>query len=163
MKKILALLTFAFATGCINKGIDLQTPFNPQEVSYVLEQGEGSIKGRASVVQNGQALVAIGQEVHLIPIGSYAIERMQAIYGNSNIQRKNINISFTNPDPNYEVYKRKTRADFQGNFEFNNVADGNYYVATAVLKGGGSTDFIAVRKPVTVAGGNTQTVIIDGN
>ena len=161
MRTIIVLCLAALA-GCINKGVDLKTPFNPQEASYILQPGEGSIKGRAAVTQNGQVLIAIGQEVQLIPITAYAIERMQAIYGNSNIQRENINIIFTNPDPNYEAYKRRTRADFQGNFEFNNVPDGNYYVATAVLKGGGSTDFIAIRKRVSVIGGNEQMVLIDG-
>lgn len=149
--------------GCINKGIDLGTQFNPAEVQYILGPGEGVIEGRAFLAVDGQIVNAAGQEVQLIPVSSYALERMQAIYGNANRSRKNINVIFTNPDPSYEIYKRKTRADFEGKFQFTNVPDGNYFVASRVVWGTGHSDAAAIRKSVRVTGGNSQMVTIDGN
>ena len=69
MKKVVIICLLVVA-GCISKGVDLRTPFNPNEVSYVLGPGEGVIKGSAFLAIEGRIHKAIGQQVLLVPFVS---------------------------------------------------------------------------------------------
>ena len=158
MRKFVVIFAVLLA-GCIHRGIDLKTPFDPSEVQYIHSPGEGVITGQAYLNNNGTVNYAAFQKVLLIPISTHALERMQAIYGNSNTQK--YSITFNNQNALYFSYMKQTTADALGNFRFENVPDGNYYAATQV-GGQGSVEYRAVRKQLSVVGGNTQNIIIDG-
>ncbi|MGI9352356.1 MAG: hypothetical protein ACR2O3_12395, partial [Rhizobiaceae bacterium] len=147
--KIFAVVLAVLLAGCIHRGIDLKTPFNPAQVQYIHSQGEGVITGQAFLNNKGAVNYAAFQKVLLVPISTHALERMQAIYGDSNTQK--YSITFNNQSALYFSYQKQTTADALGNFRFENIADGNYYVATQV-GGQGSVEFRAVRKQVSVVG-----------
>jgi hypothetical protein len=110
-------------------------PFNPKEVSYINETGSNSLTGQAFRRQRGGGVVTCaGETVTLTPAGPYARERFSQIYGSvsggsfSFIQHAGA----VKGDPRYHSMVKTTMCDAEGDFEFTNLADGDYYVAACV-------------------------------
>lgn len=157
------LLLSAFTMQACVKEIVTTTVFDPEEVSYILDEGSNTISGQAFLRQRGGGVITCaGNTVHLVPAGTYARERIQNIYGT--IFRPALSLAYAradSPDPYYVTLSREARCDAQGNFLFQGVADGAYFVATKVvwevnyqLQGG------HVMAPVKVSGGQAVEVIV---
>lgn len=140
----------------------LVTTFNPLEAAYIHNTGKATISGQAFLRRNdGIVVYGAGSEVDLIPVTTYSRERIQAIYKGTNYSVWTP--GFKNSDPAYENYIRKTTADGEGRFKFEGVADGSYYVVTAVVwmvqyaqQGG------ALKADVTIKDGKPVELIMTG-
>ena len=156
MKNLICCVLVLLA-GCAERGVELRSRFDPAEVSFIHETGEAEISGQVVINRASQVGYASGQPVLLVPTGIHADERMEAIFGDSNTQK--YSITFINPHPDYHLHQKWTLADEYGHFKFSNVADGTYYVAANVPIG---WRYIGVRKRVTIIGGVSRRVIVNG-
>jgi len=135
MKKTLLAITLLLSAACARE-IVTTVPFDPSEVSFINQTGSGQISGQAFLRQNGGGVVTCaGQDVTLVPAGAFARERITAIYGNMNGGRINVFQSANQEgvDPQYFALMRTTSCDAEGDYEFNGLAAGAYYVTTSVL------------------------------
>lgn len=98
-------------------------------------EGKTTVEGQAFLrTMVGEIRTCAGAEVFLIPVTSYSSERMHNIYGNTTGGR-NLLLDrrvADEPDPRYWSAKRTTVCDAEGDFAFENVPDGQYFVATQV-------------------------------
>ena len=104
----------------------------------MLVPGGNAIRGSALIRQQGGGVVTCaGREVRLIPATAYARERMNLLYGsttqgyNPAFMGRNLGEQAQNKE--YLDATRRTTCDAQGFFRFDNVADGDYFVATAIV------------------------------
>lgn len=167
MRKLIIFAACVFLAGCMGRTIETTVPFNPDEVAYINRSGAAEIEGQAFFRQRGGGVVTCaGEEVLLIPAGEYATQRMSQIYGN--VQGGSISAmqgaSQENADPRYLSMVRKSVCDAEGDFEFKNVANGDYYVATKVLWTVGDS-FIpeggALTQRVSIRGGRSTRALLN--
>lgn len=151
-----------FASGCVQE-TTLQSTFIPSEVSFIKDKGSNTISGQAFLRRNdGLVVYGAGSTVNLIPKSPYTTERINAIYGGSNIAYRRV--KFTYDDPELQRWKRTTQANGEGRFVFTDVAKGNYYITTAVTwKAGSNWQGGALYAPVSVTSGETQDIVLTSN
>lgn len=127
------------------------------------EKGDNAIMGQAFLrQQGGDVVTCAGSEVYLFPRTSYATERMSAIYGTARHQAMLVADIQTPMHPEYEAAMRETVCDAGGNFSFEEVADGSYFVQTAVFwRAGYNWQGGSMMSPVVVAGGETKKLVIN--
>ena len=161
----MALLASA---GCATQQTTLRTTYDPQETARLLEPGNNTIKGSALMRQlNGGTITCAGREVHLSPVTSYSAERMLVIYKSAHRGYKRILVRsdrspFTNENDEYLRSARVKTCDAQGFFKFENVADGKFFINTAVqwqinpyfLEGG------VLMQQVAVTGGEIKEIVL---
>jgi hypothetical protein len=144
-----------------------KTIFDATAASRILKQGTGRVEGSLFLRSyRGRVVRGAGVEVELVPVTAYAEERIGLIYGRDKYRPVLLVGRTTPPDPDYETYKRKTKADIKGDFVFDHVAPGDYFVVGSVtwpdpgsmLPGGG---FIYDR--VTVMNNGTAKVVLSGH
>lgn len=84
--------------------------------------------------QGGGIVTCAGQPVYLVPATPYATERIRVLYGNTergfNPGRRQ---QFSPDPPEYRQFVKSARCDAQGNFTFDRVADGEFYINTSVM------------------------------
>jgi hypothetical protein len=141
-KLIFLLLTIVFI-GCTAKQplkkdavIQVNNPFNDKEVSWFKNKGTGNIKGNAKFKsKNGELRYGEQFRVELMPYSLYAEERLGKIYANKNsdyIYLEDGIPKFT-PDPEGYHETIKTFCNKNGDFEFNNLPEGKYYVIAFMI------------------------------
>ena len=141
--------------------------YNPAEGAFIHRAGTNELRGQAFLRQrDGDVVTCASNEVWLIPVTTYASERIRNIYGTTSAPAVWINRG-DDADPRYWQDQRDTLCDAQGNFAFESVADGDYFVVTSVdweaatgpggrlVQQGG-----AVMHPVSVRGGEVVRIII---
>jgi hypothetical protein len=138
------------------------TTFSPSEVAFINARGAATVAGQAFLRQAGGGVVTCaGTEVELLPAGDFAKERITLGYGNVNGGRLGslVGLSQEGVDPRYLSMVRTATCDADGNFEFKNVADGEYYVLSRVTwivpgsmfpEGGNMAKLIQVRNGQSV-------------
>ena len=166
-KNSIMLLVFLVIAGCMGRTIETTVPFDPNEVAYINKSGSATIDGQAFLRQNGGGVVTCaGETVTLIPAGQYATQRMSQIFGDVKGGRINAyqGANQDNIDPRYLTMVRTTACDAEGDFVFNKVANGDYYVATRVVwsvpgsyvsEGGG------LARRVSIRGGRSTRVLLN--
>lgn len=165
--------------------IVLKSVFNEDEAKRILEEGNNKIVGSALIRQQGGGIVSCaGCEVLLYPATDYAKERIMYLYGNTdkgyndiNAYRRNYTvkrgdrlsgvqaipiIEFTPDFKSYHSYTRKTIGDAQGNFEFDKVADGAYFIFTTIYwqVHNAGTQGGSLMYSVSVVDGETKKVVL---
>jgi hypothetical protein len=150
------LLCLAFATllcGCAVQNLagpeerTVYAQWDSTAAQYIKQSGSNTLKGSGFMRQQGGGVVTCaGQTVTLLPATPYANERMTILFGpgQSGINRLR-NIRFTPDPPEYKDLTRATKCDAQGNFLFEELADGDYFVAVTVQWSAG---------PYSLQGGN---------
>lgn len=171
----LTLTTAVLTAGCATIEVPINSSFSSTEVSWFNAEGTNSIEGSAFMrTKGGDVKTCAGYDVTLMPYSNYASERMTYIYGNSEegyrtlgLQRK---YEFSNESAEYHKYSKDTKCDAQGEFEFNDLPDGDYYVIAGVQwqtgAGAGAELFpqgAILMKRVTTANGETQKVTMTAN
>jgi hypothetical protein len=143
------------------------TTFDATAASRIHKQGTGRVEGSLFLRSyRGRIVRGAGEEVELVPVTAYAEERIGLIYGHDKYRPVLLVGRTTPPDPAYETYKRKMKADIKGNFVFDHVAPGDYFIVGSVtwpdpdnlVPGGG---FIYDR--VTVTNNQTAKVVLSGH
>jgi hypothetical protein len=155
--------------------IKMVSQFNEVEAKRLLRRGKNSIRGNAFLRQTGGGVVTCaGEKVFLVPSTEYTRERMTYDYSDAT--------EGYHPTPkllSWEAYQavkiphepkenskyvksmRETTCDARGDFEFNNVADGEFFVTTNVSwKVAGEEQGGGLMKRVSVAGGETSAMVI---
>lgn len=165
----LAAIAASFLTGCAGiqqRNHVLSVPFEADEARAMLDPGPNTVSGSSLIRQAGGGIVTCaGNPVFLLPATAYADERVNIIYGNYQSgyvpYAGLLNHSFTPDDPEYKNLTEQTRCDAQGNFEFTNVADGEFYVHTLVTwsvnyttQGGG------LMRRVDLEGGEHEKIVL---
>ena len=164
---VLALTAAAALSGCAlpqQKPIAIHASFNADEASALARPGVNMVSGSALIRQNGGGVVTCaGLPILLVPQTAYATERMTSIYGNAQRGYNSVNrkITFT-PDPStYMQMTRQTLCDAQGNFSFPDVADGSFYVISAITWAVGyAAQGGSLMQAVSVSGGQSQQVVL---
>lgn len=141
MRLIIFATTAAVLTGCAapvqqRPAINISVPFDSAQASRLLQDGANTIKGNAFLRQRGGGVVTCaGSQVYLVPGTDYAKQRFAALYsgdGNTGINRRRIDPIFVPDSAEYKASVKTTKCDAQGNFVFDRVADGTFYLTTVV-------------------------------
>lgn len=113
----------------------LVAAFDATEAKSLLADGKNSIKGSSFMRQQGGGVVTCaGQTVSLVPATAYATERIAALYGNTERGTNNgRRYKFVPDPPEFLTSIKTTRCDAQGNFAFDRIADGTFYINTLVV------------------------------
>ena len=138
---------------------------DPTEIAWFYEDGQNSVHGSALIRQAvGGVVTCAGALVHIMPVSTYADERMQAIHGNhtSGYSQHDANLINEAPDQAYLDASINATCDAQGFLSFRNLPDGEYYIVVGIqwhvsgyaVQGGG------LMKRVALAGGDAVEVVL---
>jgi hypothetical protein len=157
MNKI-TLVICALMSGCqIMPPVQITTEFNPTDHTSFLQTGNSKIKGQAFLKQNGGAVVTCaGNLVYLTPDTQYFREVFDIAK-----QRRRPKDDLHHEEKN--KYVRKTQCDAQGNFEYSDLPENNWIIATEVKwvvgyssQGGG------LLRSIKTIDNQTITIILSG-
>lgn len=149
MKKLWTVAVLLGLSGCVTMQPEviqykITSTFDSEFAKNQIANGLGEINGTAFLRQQGGGVVTCAaQDVHLIPITDYTVDRVSQLYGGApalnqvasqNIQnmRKRYPVFIPDP-PEYKEYSRITKCDANGEFQFTQVKDGEYYINTSVF------------------------------
>lgn len=163
---VLCLLLVASGAGCasmLTTTVPLKSSFDATAAMQMLAVGTNTIEGSALIRQQGGGVVTCaGEEVTLVPVTEYATERMMAIYGSDQRGYRGSGLlKFTPDDPAYYSASRTVLGDAQGNFLFDKVADGDFFVTTTVTwTAGYARQGGVLMQRVKVTGGETKRIVL---
>ena len=187
MKRYVVFFLLAvFMLGSCRKKVEMDQTPNFVKTKKMLEPtGDNTIKGSALIRQQGGGVVHCGgQPIYLVPATSYWKQIVKKSYGSEEggFSNRGFNVSYT-PEAKKEMKKkvkelkkeeeisnkedmldyvlRKKKCGAQGEFEFDNVKDGEYYVRARITwtvdyatQGG---EIIAY---TSVSGGETKDIVV---
>lgn len=138
--------------------ITLNTKFNPLEAAYILEKGTSTIIGSASISnQYGDTITCAGNNVFLVPVTEYSTERYQHLFGKNNNGFSSgeiiFHVKFKPDDPKFRKYMKVSTCNYIGEFNFDNVPSGEYYLGTNIIseaEGYNTIEGGALAKKITV-------------
>jgi hypothetical protein len=121
---IIALATLV--AGCITAP-QITTPFDESAFQPFVGKGTSTISGQAfQKTVSGEVRYGAGDTVSLIPVTPYTTEMTSAWLHNFNQLRPHA-------DPRLQQYIREVIADGNGNFEFQNIPVGDYYIVCPIF------------------------------
>lgn len=157
----------AFSLSACAETIETRSTFDPAEVAFINARGPATIEGQIVARQLGGGVVTCAAtEVFLIPASTFAIERITAIYGSAQGGRRDAfrgGVDMSNVPPLYTQMTRSTNCDAQGNFRFEGLAPGDYFVqgqAVWFVPGSIIPEGAAFARRVRVTGSGTHRVIM---
>lgn len=168
MKKLFALMLLLLA-GCAAPPVATTQLFNPADVAWAQKPGKNTIRGSALMrTVGGQVRSCGGSEVSAVPDSPYARERFMNLYGN--LERGFNPALFGGKradaaDPRYLAATLNTICDAQGNFTFENVPDGVFFLTVGIIwvtnpSNALSTQGGGLMRRVTVSGGQSVSVVM---
>lgn len=170
MKSLLFATLVLSLGGCIASGptllptYEITVPFDSGQASNQMQEGLNSIKGNAFMRQQGGGVVTCaGQTVRLVPATNYAKQRFFALFGTfeGGVNKERKNFRFLPDVSDYYTNTKATKCDSQGNFTFERVADGEFYVTTIVAWQVGNTPHGGgIMQKVSVRGGQGQSIVM---
>ena len=124
-KAALMSACIAILVGCATVQ-PLRSAFNDDEFKPYEGTGTSTITGQAFMkTVGGDVKFGAGESIVLLPVTSYTTElRKRSTIGGERLGPI---------DGRLEKYRRTTRADGNGNFEFKNLPQGEYYVSCAIF------------------------------
>ncbi len=152
MRVVITTMLIAFLAGCIvtppTTLVPLETTWSDEEVAWFNTKGAGQIAGSALLrTVGGEARTCAALPAYLIPASKHAVERFTKLYGNPDKGYVNgPNSVFVNlpgrpyralfeSDDIYSGFHRTvkiTNCDPGGEFEFNDLPEGEYFVGAEV-------------------------------
>jgi len=117
--------------------LKVDSPFNLEELKFVLVPGKASVSGRAVLeLADGSRKDCAGFNVELLPVTAYSSERILKSYGN--VQRGQVLLEQNPPKfvPDVKEYHElllKSSCNAQGVFHFENVPAGDYFVMAFLI------------------------------
>jgi hypothetical protein len=167
---VVVLLAGAALLGCAAQQTqtlptyEVSVPFDQKEASRLVKEGANTVKGNAFMRQQGGSIVTCaGQTVYLIPATAYAKQRMLALYGNTErgVSAARMYYKFIPDPPEYRALMRTSKCDSKGNFVFERVSDGEFFIAVLVSwQVGDSPQGGQLMHRVSVRGGQTSSVVM---
>lgn len=164
-KALVAFAGVATLAGCAAPPTVVQLgPFDAAAAQRQLAPGTNAIRGSAFLRQLGGGVVTCaGAVVSLVPATTYAQRMYQALYGTDLGPAQHTGGAFnvTPKSDEFGQLVKKTQCDAQGNFAFERVADGDFFVETTVSwVVGGVTNGGPIMRRVAVSGGATTSVVV---
>jgi hypothetical protein len=148
------------------------TQFDPSEIAWFNQPGNNTIQGNAVLrTVGGEVRTCAGLQAQLAPVSTYGSERIRTIYKNDErgyVQALDL-MEFPSTDPAFSASIRTTTCDSQGNFIFERLPDGEYYVNATVTWGVPqvgyyssytSTEGGILMQRVRVSGGETRRIVL---
>lgn len=132
MSVAVSVSSFLWAIAAAAGAIQLDSTFDVDAVNWVREPGQGSVTGRAALtLRDGTVMGCAGFAVELLPVATYSSERIFRTFGNNHAGQvlvENIPSKFTPDAPGYHKYVLKGACNPRGEFRFEKVPAGDYYV-----------------------------------
>lgn len=162
---VAAVAAAALAVGCATppQTVSLGVSFDAAAAQRQLADGPNIVRGSAFLRQQGGGVVTCaGAEVTMIPATPYAQRVFAVLYGSPSGAGRRIAgaVSVEPRSDQFGQMVRRAQCDAQGNFVFDRVADGDWFVETKVtwlvgrdLQGG------AIMRRVNVSGGAVQVIL----
>ena len=141
--------------------------FDKEAASIINKKGKATVSGQAFLKQGGGGVVTCaGADALLFPATEYAKERITGIFGNEdggyrtlNVYRGGLFEASTNSD--YLAYTRRVVCDAEGDFNFDSVANGEYYVnSTVSWYVGNDSQGGALSKKISVKNGKDVRILL---
>lgn len=174
ISKMILLASIALTSCQTAKKHQLVSTFNESEFVKLLEPtGKNTIKGSALMRKaNGEIVTCAGTKILLLPSVPYSAERVQAIYGN--VEQGYVPlyarpIEFIPENSNYAKSGRETVCNVQGQFIFENVKDGEYFIYSHISWMYGYVSYTpqytggTIFKKVSVSKGTTADIVLSAN
>lgn len=129
MHFLIALIIIVFLSGCaVREPVQVQTKFDYETHKSYTHSGKGSLKGQGFLRQQGGGVVTCaGSEVYLVPATPFFREVISLIRSGKAPQ-----ISQSLDPAQGAMLIKQSQCDAQGNFSFNNLPSGNWFVMTEV-------------------------------
>jgi hypothetical protein len=162
-------LTSTTATARSRKAIQIEVPFKAEEVEWAKKGGTASVSGSALLrTVGGDIKTCAAQRVSLTPVSAYATAIASITFQDESkdgFAEVTAIPNFADFDPAYIETIRVEHCDAQGNFLFEDVAPGSYYLTAEVTWGipHGYMTFPeggALFAPVTVKDGEKKRVML---
>lgn len=156
------LLALAGCAGFQPRVVSIDARFDEAEARRLIGDGSATLKGNAFMRQQGGGVVTCaGSDVALVPATAYAKQRMEAIYGNTTGGIARNSVQFYPDEAGYYSLLRRARCDAAGNFQFERLQAGDFFVTTSVnwtvnYSQQGGNLMLRVR----VRDGETQSVVL---
>lgn len=118
-------------TGCTMSQPDAKIGFNSSEASFAKARGVGILKGQLFLRRrDGVVVYGAGSDIRLVPRIPHTDEAVANAFkgGKLRLELDFVNAPELRIDPGLEAYSRRTKADGQGNFTFDGVPPGGYFV-----------------------------------
>lgn len=167
MKTLVACALLSFCVGCAPTTTihTISAPFDKPQAERLLAAGRNSIRGSARInFHEGGAATCHGGQVVLLPATQYARERMESLFGDNEILfLPSSSVSsynrFEPDDPDFSLLRKLSICDSNGNFEFLQLADGDFIVLTTIswMVGAGVNSASFMRQ-VTLENGTSKSV-----
>ena len=126
-------------TGCATvpaTEVPISSTFTKSDVAWFSGTGTGKIEGSAFLRTKGGAVkTCAGYDVQLLPYSAYAAERMRFIYGNEtkgHLFGPRRAWKFVPDEPEFYKSLKKAVCDANGEFEFEALPAGDYYIIANV-------------------------------
>lgn len=161
---------------------EIPAAFDLAQAQRLLREGPNTIKGNALMrKRGGDVVTCAGRLVRLVPATKYAEQRMLAFYGSSesgqqglgrecdkSLMRCDSDLKVAtyrfNPDPpEYSANVKGQRCDAQGDFVFERVADGDFFVVTQITwETSTSSSYQGgnLMQRVSVSGGKSVSIVL---
>jgi hypothetical protein len=109
------------------------TPTDKEEYAHYATVGSSVIQGQAFVtsIGTGDVFVAAGNTIKLEPITEYS-KKIEDMSGSKEVDGKSVYIRVKDIDPEIESSARKTVADTEGRFRFEQIPEGSYELSVYI-------------------------------
>ena len=121
--------------GCAIPTMQMQTKFDPTEHRPYLGVGNNNIKGQAFLAQHSGIVTCAGNDVLLVPATTFFREAITGLNGFRKPQ------TAEKIDAAFKPMIRRGQCDAQGNFSFQKVPDGAWFILADVNWAAGSNNF----------------------
>ena len=137
MKKIIVALVLVISGCAVTPTHNMVADFDEAVAKRLTQPGVNVVRGSALIRQAGGGTVnCAGLTIRLIPKTSYATERIVKIYSNTIRGFSPAHIvppEFLPDDPRYYANILTSTCNAQGFFEFDRVADGEFYLVSNIV------------------------------
>lgn len=140
----LCLVAFSLAACAVPQPeprvVALGARYNPEAMMWAKREGNATIEGQAVLrTRGGEAKSCAGVKVYLIPYSLYGMQRLVNLYGNDEHgfitvgQAMKDRIRFEPDVPAYKADARDQACDSQGNFRFDRLPAGKWWLQTHIV------------------------------
>ena len=159
-------------TGCATAPateVPISAPFNKSDVAWFNGTGAGTLAGSAFLrTKGGTVKTCAGYDVQLLPYSAYAAERIRFIYGSEtsgNLFGPRRAWAFKPDEPEFYKALKKAVCDANGEFEFDNLPNGDYFVIAKVTWDIGKVfdEGGTMMEKVSITNGATEKVTLTAN
>ena len=148
----LIVLLAPWLSSCATTVLPRQAAFDDAEFAHYRRPGSGSVSGQLVVTSgNGSTQIGVNNHVALFPVTAYSKEIVEREVGNGEYLQAS--------DPRFLQYARTTTTDATGNFGFNHLAPGEYFVlGLAQWNEGNTAQYQWACETIRVGGGQTAGI-----